>query len=133
MYWYLEDLHNETISRNNLDEILRKKVPGNFAKLKVLPSLFRISQNKKTLFRDHPTPVASLRANTSKIKKQCTVIVWHENNLSEVLLDSEVIRQGFISGVVCRYQQIQHQFFVICANSHLVSVLSQFNNNKNHS
>jgi hypothetical protein len=32
MYWYLKNLHNETISRNNLEEILRNKVQRNFAK-----------------------------------------------------------------------------------------------------
>jgi hypothetical protein len=48
-------LHNETISRNNLYEISRNKVHWNFANLKSLPSLFRISRNKKILFRDHPS------------------------------------------------------------------------------
>jgi hypothetical protein len=58
-------LHNETISRNNLYEILqnfatfrkilRNKVQQNFAKIKLLSSLFRISRNKKILFHDHTT------------------------------------------------------------------------------
>jgi hypothetical protein len=35
MYWYLKNVHKETISRNNLDEI---------------SSLFRISRNKNSYF-----------------------------------------------------------------------------------
>jgi hypothetical protein len=64
MYWYLKNLHNETISRNNLYEISRNfakfrerkynEISRNFAKLKSLSSLFRVSRNKKILFRDHP-------------------------------------------------------------------------------
>jgi hypothetical protein len=64
MYWYLKNLHNETISRNNLYEISRnfakesttkfRGISRNFAKLKSLSSLFRVSRNKKILFRDHP-------------------------------------------------------------------------------
>jgi hypothetical protein len=57
-----ENLHNETISRNNLYEISYKfrkiiytkfreieynEISLNFAKLKSLSSLFRISRNKK--------------------------------------------------------------------------------------
>jgi hydroxymethylpyrimidine pyrophosphatase-like HAD family hydrolase len=65
MYWYLKNLHNETISRNNVYEISQNfakfrerkynEISRNFAKLKSLSSLFRISRNKKILFRDHPT------------------------------------------------------------------------------
>jgi hypothetical protein len=57
MYWYFKNLHNKTISRNNLyeisrhfakfREIARKKVQQNFAKLKSLSPLFRISRIKK--------------------------------------------------------------------------------------
>jgi hypothetical protein len=67
MYWYLKNLHNETILRNNLYEISRNfakfreisrkkyyEISRNFAKLKSLSSSFRISRNKKILFRDHP-------------------------------------------------------------------------------
>jgi hypothetical protein len=59
-----KNLHNETISRNNLKEISRNiakfrerkynEISRNFAKLKSLSWLFRISRNKKILFRDHP-------------------------------------------------------------------------------
>jgi hypothetical protein len=55
MYWYLKKLHNETISLNNLDEIslnfakfcesIYNEISRNFAKLKSLSSLFRISRN----------------------------------------------------------------------------------------
>jgi hypothetical protein len=34
MYWYLKNLHIETISRNNLDEISREKVQRNFAEFR---------------------------------------------------------------------------------------------------
>jgi hypothetical protein len=46
----LKNLHNETISRNNLYKISQKKVQRNFAKLKSLLSLFRISRSKKCYF-----------------------------------------------------------------------------------
>jgi hypothetical protein len=52
MYWYLKNLHNETISRNNVTKFRKRKykeVSRNFAKLKSLSSLFRISRNKKIL------------------------------------------------------------------------------------
>jgi hypothetical protein len=65
MYWYLKNLHKETISRKNLYEISRNdatfreikynEISRYFAKLKSLSSLFRISRNKKILFRDHPS------------------------------------------------------------------------------
>jgi hypothetical protein len=72
MNWYLKILHNETILRNNLYEISRnfcnisrnfakesttkfRGISRNFAKLKSLTSLFRISRDKKILFRDHPS------------------------------------------------------------------------------
>jgi hypothetical protein len=34
MCWYLTNLRNETISRNNLDEISRKKAQRNFAEFR---------------------------------------------------------------------------------------------------
>jgi hypothetical protein len=34
MYWYLKNLHNETISRNNVLEISQKKVQRNFAEFR---------------------------------------------------------------------------------------------------
>jgi hypothetical protein len=34
MYWYLKNLHNETILRNNLYEISRNKVKRNFAEFR---------------------------------------------------------------------------------------------------
>jgi hypothetical protein len=50
MYWYLKNLHNETISRNNLyeisrnfakfREILRKKVQRNFAEFSEIKITF---------------------------------------------------------------------------------------------
>jgi hypothetical protein len=56
-YWYWKNLLNETISWNNLYEISRNKeqqnfaefrgISRNFAKLKSLSLLFRISRNKK--------------------------------------------------------------------------------------
>jgi hypothetical protein len=64
MYWYLKNLHSETISRNNLYESTTKfrGISRNFAKLKSLSSLFRISRNKKILFRDHPSSSYTLLA-----------------------------------------------------------------------
>jgi hypothetical protein len=57
MYWYLKNLHNETIPRNNLNEISQNfakfreikhnEISLNFAKLNSLSLLFRISRNKK--------------------------------------------------------------------------------------
>jgi hypothetical protein len=53
MYWYLKNLHNETISR--------KKVQRNFAEFRAIKITFAVivvisySRNKKILFRDHPT------------------------------------------------------------------------------
>jgi hypothetical protein len=34
MYWYLKNLRNETISRNNLDEISQKEAQRNFAEFR---------------------------------------------------------------------------------------------------
>jgi hypothetical protein len=50
MYRYLKNIHIETISRTNLYELSQKEVQRNFAKLKSLSSLFRISRNKKSYF-----------------------------------------------------------------------------------
>jgi hypothetical protein len=40
MYWYLKNLHNETISRNNLYEISRNKVQRNFAEFREIKITF---------------------------------------------------------------------------------------------
>jgi hypothetical protein len=87
----LKNLHNKTISQKNLynfvkcigiwniyitkqfreiiytkfREILQKKVQWNFAEfceIKSLSSLFRISRNKKILFRDHPTKTSLIKS-----------------------------------------------------------------------
>jgi hypothetical protein len=42
MYWYLKNLHNETISRNNLHEISRNKVQRNFAEFREIKITFAI-------------------------------------------------------------------------------------------
>jgi hypothetical protein len=57
VYWYLKNLRNETISRNNLDEILWKKTQQNVAKFRVIKITFVVISyfmKKKFLFRDHP-------------------------------------------------------------------------------
>jgi hypothetical protein len=40
MYWYLKNLHNETISRNNFYEISRNKVQRNFAEFREIKITF---------------------------------------------------------------------------------------------
>jgi phosphoenolpyruvate synthase/pyruvate phosphate dikinase len=40
MYWYLKNLHNETISRNILYEISRNKVQRNFAEFREIKITF---------------------------------------------------------------------------------------------
>jgi hypothetical protein len=77
MYWYFKNVHSETISRNNLYEISQnfvkesttkyRGISQNFAKLKSLSSLFRISRNKKILFRDHPMQNAYKEYNEWRI------------------------------------------------------------------
>jgi hypothetical protein len=60
MYWYLKNLHNKTISQNNLDKILQKKVQQNLAeygKIKipfVVISYFVFCEIKKSYFVTTP-------------------------------------------------------------------------------
>jgi hypothetical protein len=57
MYWHLKNLHNETISRNNLYEISRnfaEEITTKFRGIKIR-RYFVFREIKKILFRDHPT------------------------------------------------------------------------------